>query len=421
MLNTPRRAFSALLLFFPAVAVAQPCEPAWDPLQDKSTADGAVRALVFHESENAAYAAGAFTSMAGEPAPFVAKFDGDAWVSLGDGFDDAAFALAEHQGAIFAGGKFTSSGAAVLNRIAQWNGAQWAPLGAGLGGDVLALASFHDGNSERLYAAGTFLTAGGAGAAGIAQWNGATWTALATGLQGGAKTGVALQPHNDGAGEAIFVGGSFLGAGGQPSANIVKWNGAAWSAVGAGLNGIVRALAEYEGDLIAGGDFTMSGAAAAVHLARWNGTTWTTFAGGANGPVHTISTIDSAQGAQLVVGGEFTTIGGQPANRIAIFDGDAWSALGDGLTSVARATAPYDNALLVGANATTPGGSSTTPLRRWELCDAAIVGDLNGDGMVNGADLAQLLSLWGADIPEDLSGDDVINGADLAALLSNWT
>ena len=48
-------------------------------------------------------------------------------------------------------------------------------------------------------------------------------------------------------------------------------------------------------------------------------------------------------------------------------------------------------------------------------------GDLNGDGVVNGADLGVLLSLWGsAGGPGDLNGDGIVNGADLGVLLANW-
>jgi len=51
------------------------------------------------------------------------------------------------------------------------------------------------------------------------------------------------------------------------------------------------------------------------------------------------------------------------------------------------------------------------------------VGDLNGDGRVNGPDIAILLSAWGGGKPgaADLNGDGSVNGADLALLLSNWT
>ncbi len=51
-----------------------------------------------------------------------------------------------------------------------------------------------------------------------------------------------------------------------------------------------------------------------------------------------------------------------------------------------------------------------------------LVGDINGDGMVNGADLGLLLSAWGSSDPAaDLSGDGLVNGADLGLLLGNWT
>lgn len=49
-------------------------------------------------------------------------------------------------------------------------------------------------------------------------------------------------------------------------------------------------------------------------------------------------------------------------------------------------------------------------------------GDLNGDSVVNGADLGLLLSAWGTcpGCPSDLNGDLTVNGADLGLLLSAW-
>lgn len=53
-------------------------------------------------------------------------------------------------------------------------------------------------------------------------------------------------------------------------------------------------------------------------------------------------------------------------------------------------------------------------------------GDVDGDGRVNGSDLAGLLGGWGQVDPAsgarlDLDGNGIVDGADLAALLSNWT
>lgn len=52
-------------------------------------------------------------------------------------------------------------------------------------------------------------------------------------------------------------------------------------------------------------------------------------------------------------------------------------------------------------------------------------GDLDGDGLVNGADVGLLLGSWsargGKDINADLDGNGVVDGADLGILLGNWT
>lgn len=48
--------------------------------------------------------------------------------------------------------------------------------------------------------------------------------------------------------------------------------------------------------------------------------------------------------------------------------------------------------------------------------------DLDGDGAVGAADLAQLLGAWGPNPghPADLNGDGVVDAADLAQLLGAW-
>ena len=46
--------------------------------------------------------------------------------------------------------------------------------------------------------------------------------------------------------------------------------------------------------------------------------------------------------------------------------------------------------------------------------------DLNGDGVVNGADLGALLSQWGQPGSGDLNGDGIVGGADIGFMLANW-
>ena len=53
---------------------------------------------------------------------------------------------------------------------------------------------------------------------------------------------------------------------------------------------------------------------------------------------------------------------------------------------------------------------------------AYLAGDLNLDGLVDGADLVKVLSYWGAPAPPmpDITGDGVFDGSDLAVVLANW-
>ena len=53
----------------------------------------------------------------------------------------------------------------------------------------------------------------------------------------------------------------------------------------------------------------------------------------------------------------------------------------------------------------------------------AVPGDLDGDGVVDGADLGLLLGSWGPcpGCPADLNGDGVVDGADLGLLLGSWS
>lgn len=52
---------------------------------------------------------------------------------------------------------------------------------------------------------------------------------------------------------------------------------------------------------------------------------------------------------------------------------------------------------------------------------APIPGDLDGDGLVGGADLSILIQSWGGGGASDLNGDGVVDGNDLTILLVLWS
>jgi aminopeptidase S len=57
---------------------------------------------------------------------------------------------------------------------------------------------------------------------------------------------------------------------------------------------------------------------------------------------------------------------------------------------------------------------------RMRVLSCARPGDIDGNGAVDGGDLAALLSNWGGSGAADLDGNGTIDGGDLAVLLSNW-
>ena len=57
----------------------------------------------------------------------------------------------------------------------------------------------------------------------------------------------------------------------------------------------------------------------------------------------------------------------------------------------------------------------------WFIDLPNVLGDLDGNGFVNGADLGVLLGAWGTSGPGDLNGDGIVNGADLGILLGAWS
>lgn len=63
---------------------------------------------------------------------------------------------------------------------------------------------------------------------------------------------------------------------------------------------------------------------------------------------------------------------------------------------------------------------------RWSNADGDLggsppVADLNGDGLVNGADIGILLGQWGGPGSADLNRDGTVNGSDLGMLLGQWS
>jgi trimeric autotransporter adhesin len=211
-----------------------------------------------------------------------------------------------------------------------------------------------------LYAAGTFMMAGGSAANRIAKWDGSRWTALGSGISDWLGQRPDFPPTVRALaiyGGEVYAAGAFDGAGDVPVANIAKWNGNNWSALGSGINGWVNALAISGSDqLYAGGAFTTADGGATTNVVKWNGSRWSALGSGFDGP----SDIGSpgevkalvVSGNDLYAAGTFMTTGGSTASRIARWDGSRWSALGSGIGGAS----PYVYALAVSGSDLYTGG-----------------------------------------------------------------
>ena len=172
--------------------------------------------------------------------------------------------------------------------------------------------------------------------------------------------------------------------------------------------------------------------------------------------------IDGTSSDDMWAVGEGTTIGG-PTSTLARFDGAEWSlaaspfaavtpldhlAIGEDGTAWATGVfadpeetrfdgtawtlAPFATARPVRIQAMARDGDGVlwamgdvgfqhTHVQRFVPAAPPCAGDLDGDGTVNGADLATLLGVWGTDgDAADLDGNGAVGGGDLSILLGAW-
>lgn len=187
----------------------------------------------------------------------------------------------------------------------------------------------------------------------------------------GMPTGVvaALARHEPG-GPALYLGGTFLDEFGVENASVVRWNGAQFSVVGDGLpKRPVTALCNFNGDLIAGG-YTTSPAYAMlpyvpIELHRWNGNSWANIGAGWNGAVYSLADFQN----QLYVGGTFARPG-EPASEFLLrWTGSALEPIGDPIplkfpVSV-RSMQVFEGRLVVGGSFEDVSGVGSSVIAAW--------------------------------------------------------
>jgi len=233
----------------------------------------------------------------------------------------------------------------------------WDPDGPGLQPPLLIVGGFfkHAGGVS------------GVAASNIAAFDGTQWMSLGTGIDPDGEVR-ALAVFN---GELV-AGGQFISAGGTPASCIARWNGTTWQPLGTGMgppvSSSVQALTVFNGELIAGGVFFTAGGVNTPFVAAWNGVSWHGLGAGTDDVVYSLSVFNN----ELIAGGVFLEAGGNPANHIARWNGSVWATLGSGLTGTTVGVEPtvfsmlvMGSSLIVGGQFTTAGGQSANSVAAW--------------------------------------------------------
>lgn len=224
--------------------------------------------------------------------------------------------------------------------VARWEGSRWRRLGDAFDGEPRVLAAGSPDGAHAFYVGGRFRTAGDVVLNGIGAWDGHAWQSLGPGVEGAVNA--LLLRTRSGGGELVVGIESTTQAGNRqaPDAaagSVARWDGVAWSPMGASFDGPVHALVEFDAgvgaQLFAAGRFQSVGAVATGGIAEWDGQAWRPLEGGApDGPCFALAVHDFGEGAELFAGGHFESVGGHRAHNLAAWNGHRWRNLQTGLS-----------------------------------------------------------------------------------------
>ncbi len=243
---------------------------------------------------------------------------------------------------LFVGGTFTNAGGNPnADFLATWNGSNWAPFCSPAPAFTASVAALQIIGST-LYVGGSFANGAGIPTADfLLACDLNTGAARSTSLRDGDITGGVYALTRDDKG-TLYAGGQFINMAGIPQADHVAAYDGTWHAMGTGpspgggaVDDYVRSMASSGNDVYIGTDsVNVAGIAQADHVARWNGSAWSAVGANAAGtdgwfPQSAFIYALAAKGSEVVATGSFQNAGGNAlADNIANFDGTSWGPLG---------------------------------------------------------------------------------------------
>jgi trimeric autotransporter adhesin len=270
------------------------------------------------------FAGGSFTQAGTTSAKNIAEWNGTTWSALSTGVNGTIYSVDVLSNQVCVAGAFTQAGGITCSNFAIWNGASWVAAGTGI--SATASRSFSTGTN--VYVVGNFAAAGGVYVNGLGSWNGNQWNAVGTpGRLDGISTSV-FAVAND-ASSNLYAGGLFSYAGLTNASYISRFDGTKWNPLGTGIGPyggttIVRAIGVSSNNIYAGGLFSTAGGVGVADMARWDGTNWYALGGGPGGVVASILVrTDGVYAAGAPLYGSGPSYSGSPF--FARWDGTNWN------------------------------------------------------------------------------------------------
>jgi hypothetical protein len=335
----------------------------------------------------ALYVGGEFTDAGGvADADRIATWNGSSWSAVsspGSQIPDGRVSdIAVAGGKVYAGGSFHDAGGnANADFLAVWDGVSWAPFctasGPAFNGNVTSLQII----GQTLYVGGAFQDGAGIQSAdyllACSLVDGAASSTVVDPAHPFSGSVYALTADSNG---TLYAGGGFINLENAAAADNVAYlpAGGIWQPMGSGAGsclcavaGFVRGLTAIGTDVYIGTDANdVAGIQQADHVAKWNGSAWSALgadSGGTDGwlpPTTSINALTSAFSHLFVTGSFQNANGDARADNIAYFDGTSWHPVGsDGAgdgpwngTGLALAVNEADRQLYAAGSFTSAGG-----------------------------------------------------------------
>lgn len=353
-----------------AVLVISTCHGQWLPFGTSIPEVGlndAVLCQTFDEQTNTLLVGGLFTGNSSSFLPFVARWDGNSFSNLGEGFNAPVRCLIWFQGILFAGGDFTLSGTTPVNHIAQWNGSEWLAVAEGFNGSVRAFEVYNNS----LYAGGSFDSTGSNACSFLAKLstNQTQWEQAGPGLTFSSPSSTytpgvyALEVYNG----LLYVGGRInkTAVGSQTfDGAFVRYNGFSYTDIPNYFSTtFVSSMKVFNNHLmIGGGDVQFIAEYDGVSFLFGSESVLPNFT--VNNPVYAFEIFED----KLYVGGSFSNAGQMefPDEYVLLLNNEQWYSLDLGLNGPVYSLGIYANSIVAGGAFTeTNSGQIVNKIARW--------------------------------------------------------